>query len=703
MSCNWYWLDFSNVNIQGLSFNLGAQCKDVTGWADGKNVDVSEKEVSQYSTKATTNSGYSGEAPYVYVQRKDAGWDKVMMTNGTIDLANFKGYVRIPIKFFCSEKDTYITTTNTSFGTDKSSIVASSILAWADKNELVAQTRASGDAYIATLKSATQIPVDVAGTPITEALMMQHRYFKCSGCKIVGVAAGADQIWDLGYMPAAAVGADSDDGLYTQTSGEAASKRATVNLSAGTVTRNADTYRAIEDLKTMGFSYENCSTDSLQNSFYVDNIFFYRKDGKAYTENSLNNKPNTGDPMSVYYDEALEISRIIFDEIDKYIEDPDWADYREIEYILDLIETYRQIYESKGRDTAFLSLDKTDDGDGIGLAAAAEKLGRDSWAKAWAAYETCVAAGTYGSANADRYDLVPLIIRAMEKLPAPENITAVSDALRIEIIKIWKAYTLLNIGQLDMLGKAEEEKILKYVALLDGTEKTEDEFVVGQQLADNPFIVFNDFESYELGEKAWQLEDNKDAYSPGFQGGTGNLANDWKHTKNFVTFTTKNGAANITDTEYYGYATNDASKEEEYLDNKVNYNASWATITNNGYMNSNGANLYVDSAFTASENYGAFHTVTLTKDGNPIGADYSNNMSGINLGGIAQGEYKGGDGDTPLSIVFYVDFSEIENFYFTVNLFSHDNNGRMIKARVNMGWQVTDALKQQHWKYFIFV
>ena len=41
----WYWLDFSNVNIQGLAFNLGAQCKDVTGWADGKSINVSENPV----------------------------------------------------------------------------------------------------------------------------------------------------------------------------------------------------------------------------------------------------------------------------------------------------------------------------------------------------------------------------------------------------------------------------------------------------------------------------------------------------------------------------------------------------------------------------------------------------------------------------------------------------------------------------------
>ena len=707
----WYWMDLSEVELKGVSFRLRANEKLRADWNnDNKSVfDKDNQGLTVYSTKGTAAPSYTGEDPYIYVQREDGGWNKIMLNaDGTADIGNFKGYVRVPLKFMCSETASYVDVSNQEFavGTkrkDGNAIDEPAINTW--------------------LQSLTfgKTLVDPAGTCITDALLIQRRgHLSASGTADMGTRHmflfdSVNGITHLrrdypnnpdpdfskaGFM--LAVPLDEAGAKTTVTTGNYSSDRA--YIANGAVQNREAGLKAIEDIYNAGFSIEGCSADSLEHSFFVDNIFFYRENDNVYnkyTENTLNNAPNTGDHMSVYYDETLEISRIIFDEIDKYIEDPDWTDYREINYIFDLIETYRQIYSSKGRDTNFLSIERTDDGDGIGLAAAASKLGRDSWEKVWAAYDACVQEGTIGSANADKYELVPVIVRAMEKLPAPENITAVSGKLRAEIIKIWKAYSHLNLGQLEMLGKAEEQKILQYLALLEGTEKTEDEFVVGQQLADNPFIVFNDFESYELGEKAWQLEDNKDAYSPGFQGGTGNLANDWKHTKNFVTFTTKNGAANITDTEYYGYATNDASKEEEYLDNKVNYNASWATITNNGYMNSNGANLYVDSAFTASENDGAFHTVTLTKDGNPIGADYSNNMSGINLGGIAQGEYKGGDGDTPLSIVFYVDFSEIENFYFTVNLFSHDNNGRMIKARVNMGWQVTNALKQQHWKYFI--
>ena len=706
----WYWMDLSDVELTGVSFRLRTNEKLWVEWKDGTIATSQRAGETIYSTKGTSTSTYTGADPYVYVQREDGGWDKVMLNdNGTVDLGNFKGYVRVPLEFMCSETATYVDISNQEFAQEKS--FTSGI------NNTVNESNAFS--WMAGMTFSQKVLVDNAGTPISDALLIHRRAYKTSsgmfnaGTKhtftwnINGQYHATEDLSSynysqVGYMLAMPL--DENSAKTAVTTGNASTDRAYVS---GTTVMNRDAgLKAIEDIYNAGFSIEGCSDECLQNSFYVDNIFFYRTDGGAYSENSLDGVANTGNNITTYYNEQLEISKIIFDEIDKYIEDPDWADYREIEYILDLIETYRQIYESKGRDTAFLSLDKTDDGDGIGLAAAAEKLGRDSWAKAWDAYEKCVAAGTYGSANADRNELVPIIIRAMEKLPAPENITAVSDALRIEIIKIWKAYALLNIGQLDMLGEAEEEKILKYVALLDGTEKVSDEFIVGQQLADNPFIVFNDFEKYEIGEKAWQLEDNQDAYTTGFQSangvvaGTSNLANDWRHTKSLVTYTT-NGTANITDSDYYGYVTTDDDKSQEAIDGKVNYNASWATVTDEGHLNSHGVNLHVDSSFTASENDGSYHTVTLTKDGNPIGADYGNNMSGVNLGGIAQGEYTGGTENTPLSIVFYVDFSKIKNFHFTVNLFTTDGNGRLIKARVNMGTQITDALKQEHWKYFI--
>lgn len=671
----WYWLDFTDVSLQGVAFTLGAQCKTVLGKANGEDIEVNENEVIHYSTKGTTYSAYTGEAPYVHVQRADGGWNKVMMTNGTIDLANFKGYVRVPVKFFCSTEDRYITATNAEFGTDvRGQVVTSTNNPFASSSDLRPKTQANGDAYVKTLQSSTPILADPAGTCITEALMLQFRRFNCAEHKKLGVYHGSMDGWNVGYMPAAAVGANDADDLYTQTSGEAAAKRATVNLSAGTITRNENTYRAIEDLKTMGFSFENCTADSLNHSFYVDNVFFYRTDGKEYSNNSLDNTPNTGKPISNYYNEELTIQNLIFDEIDKYIVTPGWEDFREINYILELIDAYRQIFAANGKSVDFLDLSKNDADDGkvgVGLAAAAEKLKRDSWAKAWKAYEACVAEGTYGRANAGKFDLLPTMIRLIEKLPHPDSITTVSAALRDEIIKLWKGYTLLNLGQLEMLGKDEEELILKYIALLEGNVSEDfDEFVVGTSLSNRPFILFDDFENYNLGTKSYQLEDAPDIYYDGETAYT-----DYRYTKNFVTympdtFEDFGGKSKDTDNSIAAFLWGKQPTKNGFADNLI-ANAAKGEITDKGFQGSKGATVLVDGNFYKSGE-GYYNVVSTTYRGaeaaniDALRATGTGN-SNVLLGNMAK-SFSSGEIDPYLSLVFYADFTQITDFNVSVTI-----------------------------------
>ena len=721
----WYWMDLSEVELKGVSFRLRSNEKVWREWKDGTLETIQRLSDVVYSTKGTASATYTGEDPYIFVQREDGGWDKVMLNDdGTADIGNFKGYVRVPLKFMCSETATYVDISNQEFGQEKSftSGMTNSV------NE------ANAFAWLQSMTFASKVLVDNPGTPISDALLIHRRVYKTSsGFLNLGdkhlfmwningqthLQGDAHEDYDyskIGYM--LAVPLDEAKAKTSVTTGNYSADRA--YIANGIVYNREAGLKAIEDIYNAGFSVEGCSEDSLQHSFFVDNIFFYRTDGGTYTEQTLNGKANTGDLMSVYYDETLEISRIIFDEIDKYIEDPDWADYREITYILDLIEKYRQIYSSKGKDTTVLSLERVDDGDGVGLAAAAEKLGRDSWAKAWDAYEKCVAAGTYGSANADKDELVPVIVRAMEKLPAPENITSVSDALRLEIVKIWKAYAHLNIGQLDMLGKDEEIKILQYVALLDGTEKTADDFVVGQQLADFPYIVYNDFENLSIGLKSWQLEDNKDAFSVDFKSTNGlsvgthdptngvfTMANSWRHTKGLVTYTT-NGNTNITDKDYYGYSPDDMQYQEEVMDNKLHYNASSAEITDNGYLNTHAATVNIDSAFETNENNGVYHTVTFSRHGQDANSwnNFKANNTGLDGLGLFSTQNSNGSESIALSLIFYVDFSELSNFYFTTNIYAMDGTVPH-KFRVDMGnallgnIQDQEAYKKDNWKYFI--
>lgn len=697
----WFWMDLSKVELQGVSFRLRANEKI---WFDHGTEGAPSSGVSQadkmgsivYSTK-----GYTGTDAYVWVQREDGGWNKVSLTNGTVDLGNFKGYVRVPIDFLCSETASYVSVSNQGFGS-KPDLKGGLFDGYNIKQS---EVNSFSQSFI-----ISKVKVDDAGTNIRDALLLQHRAIvACSG---VG---NTNHYWyyaDGKGAPEMSAGTDSSiivnatniDAMLAAGLSETEVLNDTEGayISGNAVTNATNAYKAIDDLYSAGFAFEGASADSLQNSFFVDNIFFYDENGGPWDSNAVEGMTSsTGNPMSTYYDEESAICKIIFDEIDKYISDPDWADYRQLEYILELIEEYRALYVSQGKDTSFLNL--TRQPDTTGLAGMAATLNRtETWEKAWLAYEACATEGTIDTSqanvtdwfisNGDKYDLVPSIVNTMEKLPHPDSITAVSEALRKEIVKLWQAYSLLNLGQLEMLGADQEATLIKYFALVENLEELDgDKFVVGQRLADNPFIVFNDFENYMLGETAWQLEDNKDAYTTGFTSkngsvaGTSNLANDWRHTKSLVTYTT-NGSQNIIDADYYGYVTTDGDKSQEAMDGKLYYNASTATITNEGYLHSKGVNLYSDASFTSNSGYkGTFHTVTITKDGQPIGTNYENNMVGEQLGSLAQSYSAATSTSVPLALIFYVDFTQIENFNFSINVYTRDADGNHVKCRADTG------------------
>ncbi len=690
----WYWFDLTDVELQGVSFRLRANEKVWYDWGKDDSMTVTQKDYMGdivYSTK-----GYTGTDGYIYVQRDDGGWDKVSLTNGTATLSDFKGYVRVPIKFICSENASYAQLKNTGFNNGSTDFATG----FASNNLGNGDSHANGLPIVKTL-------VDPAGTNIKDARLMQHR--------MVATKTGIGGMGNSNYW-------HFTNGSWVRNETEEITRGEDAMIAAGlseaeAVNDTDEGYKAIDDLYSAGFAFTGSTSDSLQNSFYVDNIFFYDEKGGPWDANAVDGMTSsTGNSMAKYYDEELTISKIIFDEIDKYIEEPDWADYREIEYILALVEAYRQAFAAKNKSTDFLDLSKNDADDGkvgVGLAWAAEKLGRDSWKVAWEAYEACLREGTLSTANADKDELVPVIIRAMEKLPTPEKITTVSDALRIEIIKIWKAYSLLNFGQLEMLGQGEEERILKYIALLDSTD--DDEFIVGQQLADYPFVIYNDFEDMTLGAQAWQIADNKNAYSTGFtsvngvpagthnpDGGVFTMAEGWRHTKGFTTYTT-NGSVNITNEGDYGYSPTDSQDDEEIMDNRLHYDAAYAEITDNGYLNTHAATMDIDSSFTTNNQDGAYHTVTLTRHGKDSAnwTEFQTNTTNIDGLGMLSTQNSNGNESIGLSLIMYVDFTELSNFYFTTNIYTKDEDGTPIKARPNMGVALNDNAKINNWKYFI--
>lgn len=645
----WYWFDFTDVELTGVSFRLRANEKVWYDWGKDQSMTVTQNDYMGdiiYSTK-----GYTGTDGYVWVQRDDGGWDKVSLTNGTIDLGNFKGYVRVPIQFICSENDSYAQLKNTGFNNGKTDFATG----------LTNATLTNGDNHANGIPIAKTL-VDAAGTNIKDARLMQHRIVATK----TGISGwGNENYWHF----------TNGQWVRNETEGITRGEDAMIaaGLSEAEVFNDADEgYKAIDDLYSAGFAFTGCSSDSISRSFYVDNIFFYDENGGPWDSNVIEGMPSsTGSPMKNYYDEELTIQNLIFDEIDKYIVTPGWEDFREINYILELIDAYRQIFEANGKSTAFLDLAKTDDGDGVGLAAAAEKLKRDSWAKAWKAYEACVAEGTYGRANAGKFDLIPTMVRIVEKLPHPDNIATVSAALRDEIIKLWKGYTLLNLGQLEMLGKDEEELILKYIALLEGNVSEDfDEFVVGTSLSNRPFILFDDFENYNLGTKSYQLEDAPDIYYDGETAYT-----DYRYTKNFVTympdtFEDFGGKSKDTDNSITAFLWGKQPTKNGFADNLI-ANAAKGEITDKGFQGSKGATVLVDGNFYKSGE-GYYNVVSTTYRGaeaaniDALRATGTGN-SNVLLGNMAK-SFSSGEIDPYLSLVFYADFTQITDFNVSVTI-----------------------------------
>ncbi len=703
----WVWMDLEGVSLTGLAFRLKTNEKAWQEWNDdASTLTNSQREGSiVYSTKGTAAAGYTGEAPYVYVQQEDGTWEQVMLkADGTLDIGNFVGYIRVPLQFMCSETDTYVDISN------------QEIACGYDYKSGVNNTVQDSDVQ-SWLQSMTfgKITVDPAGTPISEALLIHRRsYLSSSGFLNAGnrhlYMWNADGITHLtqsytsgnpsedftkiGYMLAIPLGTSGTDSANDVKTGEVSTDRA--YIANGTVQNREGGLKAIDDIYTAGFSIEGCSADSLKEDFYLDNIFFYRTDGGAYSENTLDGNPNTGNPIADYYDEELEISQIIFDEIDKYITYPDWADYLEVHYIQNLIAAYKEAYLAVGKaDVSFL--------DDENLAATAEALGRTSWDKYLTAYNACAKENTLDTANATKYDLVPLIVDTLEKMPKAREIESVSETLRTSINKIWKAYTMLNLGQLQMLGDSEEKEIIQLVSLLDNFhEGTGDEFVVGQALADYPYIVFNDFENQEVGTKGYQLENDNNAYTSAVTGGTGDLANDWRHLKGLVTYST-NGNTNLSDRDYYGYGTTDDDKTQEAMDSKVLYDASYAKITDNGYLNSKAATVYIENTGTAENQSGVYHSVTFSREGQDVSSFSEMEANNTGLDGL--GEFASTNTtSTPgflVSLIFYVDFTELtDDFYFITRVYTKDEDGNPTVAATNMGVDLLGAAEDD-WHYFI--
>lgn len=678
----WYYLDFSEVSVTGLSFRLRSNEKYFAqdfdnSYSESNNAFNRYGDII-YSTVGTTKAGYMGEDPYLFLQQTDGSWKKVMLKDGTVDLDHFKGYVRIPLQFMCSETDSVVTDSNEDFGVNKP---VSDMYVWNSSDK----TKANADKYYnEKIKLSQSVVVDPAGTSISDALLIRRYSFRINKTSLTG---GTYYI-DGGTMLAPCMTTEDGGKTTADSPKRAYIDKTKIGTGEDPVVNRTNAFKAIEDIMSAGFKFTGCSYDpastsletnngSVGKKIFLDNVLFYRTDGQKYSENTLNGATNTGTPVKTYYDQETEIPRAIFNACQKYIEDPNSYDYRAVKYIEDLIAGYKKSIEEYNKseeagksgiiDASFLEESALD--------TKAAALGMtEAWKKYKTAKQACIDGKTYGSANSGAEDFIPMISTKLEQLPDfDENTLAVSDEDKAVVKSLYEVYIRLNLSQLTMLGRAEEEKLLKYFSFIE-EELADNSVVIGQALTNNKVIPFGDFDSLEKGTRSWQFENSKYA---------GKVGQDYYYSKGYLTYQVPFASlsAHREDTATPTLIPTGALGNDPQRNGITDYrqNGTSAIITSNGLEGKNAATVTINNQY-AEDRKGWYNCISITKglvDEEPSSSgDYSalraNNMSSESLGDFAKSYSKNEIGETDrLALVFYADFSQLDTFSMAFNISSY--------------------------------
>lgn len=678
----WYYLDFSEVSVTGLSFRLRSNEKYFAqdfdnSYSESNNAFNRYGDII-YSTVGTTKAGYMGEDPYLFLQQTDGSWKKVMLNNGTVDLDHFKGYVRIPLQFMCSETDSVVTDSNEDFGVNK---LVSDMYVWNSSDK----TKANANKYYnEKIKLSQSVVVDPAGTSISDALLIRRYSFRINKTSTLS----GEYYIDGGTMLAPCM-TTADGGKTTADSPKRAYiDKTKIGTGEDPVVNRTNAFKAIEDIMSAGFKFTGCSYDpastsletnngSVGKKIFLDNVLFYRTDGQKYSENTLNGAANTGTPVKTYYDQETEIPRAIFNACQKYIENPNSYDYRAVKYIEDLIAGYKKSIEEYNKseeagksgiiDASFL--------EDSALDTKAAALGMtEAWEKFKTAKQACIDGKTYGSANSGAEDFVPMIATKLEQLPDfDENTLAVSDEDKAVVKSLYEVYIRLNLSQLAMLGRAEEEKLLKYFKFIE-EELADNSVVIGQALTNNKVIPFGDFSSLKKGTRSWQFENSK--Y-------TGQVGKDYYYSKGYLTYQVPFASlsAHSQDTATPTLIPTGALGSDPQRNGITDYrqNGTSAIITSNGLEGQNAATVTINNQY-AEDRKGWYNCISITKglasEEPSSSGDYSklreNNMSSESLGDFAKSYTKNDIGETDrLALVFYADFSQLDTFSMAFNISSY--------------------------------
>ena len=547
------------------------------------------------------------------------------------------------------------------------------------------KTKANADKYYnEKIKLSQSVVVDPAGTSISDALLIRRYSFRINKTATLS----GEYYIDGGTMLAPCM-ATEDGGKTTANSPKRAYiDKTKIGTGEDPVVNRTNAFKAIEDIMSAGFKFTGCSYDpastsletnngSVGKKIFLDNVLFYRTDGQKYSENTLNGATNTGTPVKTYYDQETEIPRAIFNACQKYIEDPNSYDYRAVKYIEDLIAGYKKSIEEYNKseeagksgiiDASFL--------EDSALDTKAAALGMtEAWEKYKTAKQACIDGKTYGSANSGAEDFIPMISTKLEQLPDfDENTLAVSDEDKAVVKSLYEVYIRLNLSQLTMLGRAEEEKLLKYFSFIE-EELADNSVVIGQALTNNKVIPFGDFDSLEKGTRSWQFENSKYA---------GKVGQDYYYSKGYLTYQVPFASlsAHSQDTATPTLIPTGALGSDTQRNGITDYrqNGTSAIITSNGLEGRNAATVTVNNQY-ADDRKGWYNCISITKglvDKEPSSSgDYSalraNNMSSESLGDFAKSYTKNDIGETDrLALVFYADFSQLDTFTMAFNISSY--------------------------------
>lgn len=682
----WYWLDLTDVELKGLSFRLRANYKRIDyNLRNASETDSQHHSKVVYSTLGSQYHTYADgeEKPYVLVQQENGTWKKVMMQGGTVDLGHMKGYVRIPIQFFCSETPSTINTNSSAvFGVTKGTGNQNSFY-----NDDVCLGDNGGTSYnTGVFPETSTVEIDPAGTPITEALLIQQgrMYYRRA------VQIGDDTYsFDMGsFLAPGIVGSD-----ITKTTANNA-RRAYVQKDGNgnwVVQNRKNGYKVLEDLYSAGLAYQSVTEDSVHHSFFLDNVMFLRSDGGTWVPNVLNDVTSTGSPVSDFFNQKTYAQDQVLKAIDAYIGEPSWTDYRGVHYVENMMEALAQAFADAGATYAYFFMT---DSEMAARAAATDKA--YIWENYKEAVQLCKDFGTYETNNSKPDELVPSIVQLLDTLPDPEDMTTVSDDDIKLLIRLYQSYMALNYGQLKMLGsyvdpvtgmQFEEEKLLAYIAFLG--EKLNQSFLTGYKIANYPFIPFNTFENdnTNIGDKAWRLEDDINY----------NSTSDYRHIKGLTTYATNKWADFTTGGSSMNASLSGAVQSRPQTGDSV--------ITQNGYNGSKGLTSTITSKWL--DGVETYYCVLMSKNSQSADtfADFkANNMSAENFSGLAlnNDDALRSDNYLPLSLVMYVDFTEFTDsdpdFYFVPTIHTV-KGGNDVYARPRMGNE-TGIGNQAWWRYY---